>query len=532
VIGKISVPRGVHVGPLLRYLFGPVRREEHTDPHLVAGWRSSADLEPPLRADGTRDFRRLTGLLKQPLAVLGDHGYARPVWHCALRAAPDDRMLSDAEWAQIAADVMDRTGLAPYGQDDAAVRWVAVRHGEDHIHLVAMLGRQDGSVPSLSFERYRVRAACRAAEQRYGLRSTAPADRTAARRPSRGESEKAARRGRGEPPRVTLRRHVITAAAGAASETEFFTRLETAGVLARKRFSSTVPGQVTGYAVALPGDTAHDGRPVWYGGGKLAPDLTWPKLRQRWAPARTPPSAERMTAHDQQAIWQHAAQVAAEAAEHVRTQAAADPAAAADAAWAASDILHVAAATLGSPGLRQAADSFDRAARAAHGRIPAPSRAGNQLRHAARLIGTLAHITHNPALIPVVLVLRLAALTDAVAELRRVQQHAAQAAAARTTAQQLHAVTGLAPATAPAGHARVRSDGLPADPSFPQPLRHVPRRPPPGRVGHGRGSGTGRPRPGLGARSFRPAEAGTGAAGRPGYGSALRSPAHRPTEQY
>ena len=39
---------------------------------------------------------------------------------------------------------------------------------------------------------------------------------------------------------------------------------------------------MTGYAVALPGDTAKDGGPVWYGGGKLAADLTWPKLRQRW----------------------------------------------------------------------------------------------------------------------------------------------------------------------------------------------------------------------------------------------------------
>jgi len=27
---------------------------------------------------------------------------------------------------------------------------------------------------------------------------------------------------------------------------------------------------VTGYAVALPGDTSRDGSPVWYGGAKLA----------------------------------------------------------------------------------------------------------------------------------------------------------------------------------------------------------------------------------------------------------------------
>lgn len=41
-------------------------------------------------------------------------------------------------------------------------------------------------------------------------------------------------------------------------------------------------------------------------------------------------------------------------------------------AEAASDTLHVAAAALGSPVLRQAADSFDRAARGQHRAIAAP----------------------------------------------------------------------------------------------------------------------------------------------------------------
>lgn len=58
---------------------------------------------------------------------------ARSVWHCSLRAAPEDRMLSDDEWAQVACDVMDRTGLSPYGQDDEGIRWVAVRHAADRM---------------------------------------------------------------------------------------------------------------------------------------------------------------------------------------------------------------------------------------------------------------------------------------------------------------------------------------------------------------------------------------------------------------
>src|SRR6185437_14814157 len=177
---------------------------------------------------------------------------ARPVWHCSMRAAPGDKVLSDDEWAQIACDVMHRTGLAPFGEDDDAVRWVAVRHGDDHIHLVAMLACQDFRRPRLRNDRYRVRDACIAAEQRHGLRSTAPADRTAPRCPSRAENEKATRRRLPEAPRLTLRRQVATAAAASASGQEFFARLDQAAILVRKRYSVKNPGQVTGYAVALP----------------------------------------------------------------------------------------------------------------------------------------------------------------------------------------------------------------------------------------------------------------------------------------
>jgi len=236
-----------------------------------------------------------------------------------MRAAPEDRVLSDDEWAAIAHDVMDRTGLSPYGQEDEAVRWVAVRHGEDHIHIVAMLARQDGGKPGLSWERYKVRAACLATVQRYGLRSTAPADRTAARRPTRAEDEKAARRGLDEAPRITLRRHVTTAAAS-ANDQEFFARLGEAGVMVRTRFSVKNPGQVTGYSVAFPGDTARDGGPVWYGGGKLAPDLSWPKLRQRWAPGRATPDRVRpdLTAQERTAVWEHVTRIAADATAQIR----------------------------------------------------------------------------------------------------------------------------------------------------------------------------------------------------------------------
>jgi hypothetical protein len=436
LIGKITAPRGERVEGLIYYLFGPGRQEEHTDPHIVAGWRHPAELEPPLRPDGHRDFRRLLGLLNQPHAAMSTWGLARPVWHCSMRAAPEDKMLSDDEWAQIACDVMDRTGLSPFGHEDDAVRWVAIRHGDDHIHLVVMLARQDGRRPRVSSDRYRVREACLAAEQRYGLRRTAPGDRTAACRPARAESEKASRRGLEEAPRLTLRRQVSTAAA--ASEQEFFAWLGRSGVLVRTRSSRRNPGEVTGYAVALPGDTTKAGEPVWYGGGKLAADLTLPKLRRRWTqPGNS--ADDRFTAAERSAVWEHAARAADRACSQIQALAANDPAGAADVAWATADTLHATAAALGSRILRQAADAYDRAARAPYGRVPTPTPTGDSLRRAARLLSAYGYLTSDPSFRPIVLITRLAALAEAIAELRQTQERAAQAASALSAAERIHA---------------------------------------------------------------------------------------------
>src|SRR6266700_4226342 len=394
MIGKVI--RGTNVGRLLCYLYGPGKANEHTDPHLVAGFSDPADLEPSIRANGTGDFRRLTGLLTQPMAALAGPGYPQPVWHCSVRAAPEDRMLSDDEWAQVAARVMDRTGLAPAG-DDLGVRWVAVRHAPDHIHVVATLARQDGDRPATWNGFYRVREACRDAERRFGLRSTAPADRTAARRATRAETEQAARRGWAEAPRATLRRQVCTAAAGAATEQEFFARLDETGVLVRLRFSEIDPGQVTGYAIALSGHVGEDGAPLWYGGGRLAPQLTLPRLRTAWAQrsgeAGWNPGPPWWAGSEREAPYRHTARQAAAAAEHIRHSAQGHPTAAADTAWAAADALHSAARALRDSELRRAADAYHRAARPPHGRIPLHTRSGDQLRATARLLALVGNIS-------------------------------------------------------------------------------------------------------------------------------------------
>ena len=281
MIGRV-LKRGSNLAGLLYYLYGPGKACEHRNPHLVAGWRHPAELEPPLRPGGKRDFRRLTGLMEIPLAMLGDRAPADPVWHCAVRVAPGDPDLGDGAWMRIAAEIMDRTGLSRRGGEDEAVPWVAVHHGDNHIHIVAVLARHNSRRAHLHNEYYRIGEALRDLEAEYGLVAVARADRTAARRPGRAETRTAARAGQAEPSRVTLRRHLQAAAAAARSEPEFFAALARREVQVRLRHSDRDPAEVTGYAVGLPGHLTSAGQQVWFGGGKLAPDLTLPKLRRRW----------------------------------------------------------------------------------------------------------------------------------------------------------------------------------------------------------------------------------------------------------
>src|SRR5437660_506680 len=61
---------------------------------------------------------------------------------------------------------------------------------------------------------------------------------------------------------------------------------------------------------------------------------------------------------------------------------------------------------------RCAADSYDRAARAAHGRIPARSHDSDQLRRTARLIALAGNLTGDITLTAIALMGQLVALAD------------------------------------------------------------------------------------------------------------------------
>lgn len=292
MIPKVS--KGRRVGGLLRYLYGPGAHEEHQNPHLVAAWDDPAELEPPTRADGAADVRRLAGLLTQPVDAVGPSAPARPVWQCSISLAPEDRtggrVFTDSEFAYVAGEIVARMGFA--GRDDpAGCRWVAVRHdGEgavgsgQHIHLAVTRVRQDGAVVGDSNDWNWVQQVCRELEEELGLRVLAqPGASTEARAATREEQAKTARHEWQTEPRRELAQRVRQAAAGAGSDTDFMERMRDRGVMVYERHSQINPGQITGYAVALPGDRNAENEPVKYSGARLAPDLSLPKVRTRWA---------------------------------------------------------------------------------------------------------------------------------------------------------------------------------------------------------------------------------------------------------
>ena len=448
--------RGQRLSGLLWYLYSPGKDHEHHNPRAVAAWVDVDDVRPGLRPGGRHDLRRTVQLMQVPLTSIPPQCRPlRPVWHCVVRNHADDPRLSDEQWGDIAREVVAAVGL-----DDT--RWVAVRHDDDGIHLAAVLVTESGERCRLSWEKRRLDALRRRLEPRYCTVRTGTT-RTGDRRPTRGEHDKARRERRTEPARVTLRRAVGVAAIAAGSDEDFLAHLGRAGVMVGLRRSTQNPDQITGYKVALPGHHTSDGQPVWYSGRCLGADLTWPKLRARWAPPTEDPSGRArspgLSAKQQPPrLRPETYRDARRAMREVSSMLRADPALAGEMQSAVADI----AAAIGyawdgaHDGRRvrpvtAAADLADRAGRTPdRGARRCHLRTAQNLRSTARavaLAGRVAHRNDRGAWMLVVhqLVVTLEALGDAQLAVQR----ADQAAAARGSAAALCAeVDQLGPATA------------------------------------------------------------------------------------
>jgi len=318
VITKMQ--RGTRTRGLVEYLFGPGRAEEHTNQRIVAAWdeawRGITHPDEVQRA-------LLTAEVDAPVKRMPE--VAKPaehVYHVSISNHGEDRNLSDEEWATVALAVADKLGLTGTDTQPGA-RWFAVHHGaasgdRDHIHFVATLVREDGRGIYLNKDKLALREVAKEMAARFGLevrtREPGAGVRELSRpelaatleageqrdqqpvAPSRHSGEQQQQPDRGgeggavvepvapvEVPRRRLERAVRAAASAASTEAQWLARLGELGVEVAPRWARG-GDRVVGYRVALAdAPTGQSGsKAVWFGGGKLAHDLTLPALRAGW----------------------------------------------------------------------------------------------------------------------------------------------------------------------------------------------------------------------------------------------------------
>ncbi len=294
------------------------------------------------------------------------------------------------------------------------------------------------------------RARARADRHRRVRRTVAPPT-------GRAEREKATRQGR-EPARAELARTVRAAAVTAGGVDEFVARLRAAGVLVELRVAPS--GDVIGYKVAVTGDVDADGRPVFFSGSKLAPDLSLPRLQAAWN--NTGPGAG---ANPVDAARRRVDRARAYVTAARRGATGEDP----------DDIGHAAAAVLTairgwSPELHAAAEAFDRASRPPRRTAVVPGRTAAAPRGVARHLiraRRAARPGDDPAGGAVALAVALAALMQEIAAWQHERHRPHQAAAAAAAAGDVRRwVTSVRSAPPP-------SQGTSADRAARAPIRHA-----------------------------------------------------------
>lgn len=435
MIAAIKAP-GANTRGLLAYLYGRGTHDEHFDPHIVAGFAMLGMPDPG--RDETATLTELARHLDEPVRLRNSE-FGKPVtdhvWHCPVRAAPEDRYLSDAEWGEIAQRIVAAAGIAPSG-DDLACRWIAVRHADDHIHILATTVREDGRRPKLHDSGIRVGDACREIEKDYGLRRLKKGDRTGTRRPTQAEMHKAQRLGWEQTSKDWLQDRIRAAIPHATSAEELLAYLEAEGISVKAKRGPS--GDLLGYALGRPGDLNKDDEQIFHPGGKIAPDLSLPKIKTRLESSQP---EEHPTARRTQPStpWHRAT----DALDSLHTDLADD--ARAQAHITALGELIEATAQKAPADLRAELQAASKAfARAQRSQIRAEDRAAHALRNAARDIAHTAIGPEGSALAALVAALVWAAIV--AGRWHEAKGHAHQADAARQALQHLqsaadHALT-------------------------------------------------------------------------------------------
>jgi hypothetical protein len=449
-----NITKGARSRRLIEYLFGPGRSDEHTNPHVVAGYEEPNVLEPLRRPDGSAIVDQLVARLEAPLMAAGTLGVDKTVWHCSLSVRADERHIPEAEWRQLAEKFVDRMGFTP-DDDRAGCRWVAVHHGlskegNDHVHVVVTMATEAGQKVYPYGDYARAQRICGDLEREHELQQLSPAraEATSRRGLTQGEVGQARRSALPSTDRESVRRLVRASLAGSNSETEWVGRMKAAGLLVKARTAKDDSSRVVGYSVAAKPKA---GKPIWYAGRTVDGDLSLVQVRRRW-PGAVPADltgwqsakaaeAAPMDGEERIRVWGTAAEAMGAIGEGLgRTPPPADEVH--SVARSAADTLAQLAIVAEPDGwgpVSYSADALARAGAPPRGQAPLPR--GDLAERLSRIAGVLAlagsarNAQEFAALLAVIV--QATRLAQRIAELRQAQQAAAAAGQARTAAERM-----------------------------------------------------------------------------------------------
>lgn len=314
-----NITRGGRMAGLMNYLVGPGRANEHENQRLIAGDDRVTFAYAPGAVLSKYDAFEIAELLDAPRKIHGtevakpvyakdeDTGLfltdengkkirvgskAAHVWHCSLAVDAGYGTVPDGQWEKIAASFVEKMGFVdPDGAKSS--RWAAVHHGaskngNDHIHLVVSMVREDGTKANTHNDFHRAQVACRELEVEYGLprlesqeygqglAGEKPAERARAERNNMVLSEK-----------FELQRRLRAALASANSAEEYLRHAQDHGVHIAPSFQKGSNTEVRGYRVSM-GHGKAGGKAIWYAPSKIDRTLGWPDINQRFGAAGKP----------------------------------------------------------------------------------------------------------------------------------------------------------------------------------------------------------------------------------------------------
>ncbi|MEU3333006.1 relaxase/mobilization nuclease domain-containing protein [Glutamicibacter creatinolyticus] len=303
----------------MNYLVGPGRANEHENQRLIASDDRVTFAYAPGAVLSKYDAFEIAELLDAPRKIHGtevakpvyakdeDTGLfltdengkkirvgskAAHVWHCSLAVDAGYGTVPDGQWEKIAASFVEKMGFVdPDGAKSS--RWAAVHHGaskngNDHIHLVVSMVREDGTKANTHNDFHRAQVACRELEVEYGLprlesqeygqglAGEKPAERARAERNNMVLSEK-----------FELQRRLRAALASANSAEEYLRHAQDHGVHIAPSFQKGSNTEVRGYRVSM-GHGKAGGKAIWYAPSKIDRTLGWPDINQRFGAAGKP----------------------------------------------------------------------------------------------------------------------------------------------------------------------------------------------------------------------------------------------------